>query len=188
MNKRCLILDCGILCLVAPYRFVPGGGKKVKNPTWSPCLHTGTRIWSQNCNWTFSSVLCSQKACGATRHRNSLHTIPAVCSTLVTYFLCPSLSSTPRHMTWWYSLVPKRKQTPPICYIWCPKSSIHAASKACPVVCVLELSGVLTVAWWDNINHRVSVCGFTECEWVSSCCNSYCCTKVGLYWPFHVWR
>lgn len=28
------------------------------------------------------------------------------------------------------------------------------------------------IAWWKNNNHRVSVCGFTECQWVSSCCTS----------------
>lgn len=64
----------------------------------------------------------------------------------------------------------------------------HPQAKACSVVCVLEPSSVHTVACWDNNNHHVSVCGFTECEWVCSCCISYCRTKVGLYWPFCVWR
>lgn len=39
-------------------------------------------------------------------------TIPAVCSTLVMCFLCPSLlftSSSSCHTTWWYSLVPKKE-------------------------------------------------------------------------------
>lgn len=32
----------------------------------------------------------------------------------------------------------------------------------------------------------IFVCGFTEREWKGSCCTSYTCIEIGLYWPFYV--
>lgn len=57
-------------------------------------------------NWTYSCAFCSKKVYRATSSCG-LTTIPAVCSTLVMCFLCPSLLfPSSRHKTW-YSLAPK---------------------------------------------------------------------------------
>lgn len=36
------------------------------------------------------------------------------------------------------------------------------------------------------ILYCIFVCGFTEREWKGSCCTSYTCIEIGLYWPFYV--
>lgn len=153
--------------------------------TWSPPSCTELKE-SDNCNWTYSCAFCSKKVYRATSSCG-LTTIPAVCSTLVMCFLCPSLLfPSSRHMTW-YSLAPKNHPFATFDVLIQAFMLPLPQAKVRPVVCVLQLSSVHTVAWWDNNNHCVSVCGFTECGWVSSC-TSYCCTKIGLYWPFYVCR
>lgn len=118
-----------------------------------------------------------------------LTAIPAVCSTLVMCLLCPSLFFISLcHVTWWFSLTPENEIKPePFAMFDVPNqvfTLLLPQAKVHPIVFVLQLSSVQTVAWWDNNNHRVSVCGFTECVLYS--CTSYSCTKIGLYWPFYV--
>lgn len=68
----------------------------------------------QNGNYICSCVFCSEKVCVGNK-ASSLFSdpplIPAVCSTLVMCFLCLSLlfTSSLCHKTWWYSLVPKKR-------------------------------------------------------------------------------
>lgn len=122
-DSQTVVFSCGERCaLLLRTDFYDDHWSKKKSfkttQTSSPLTCTGV-IWQQNCNWTYSCVFCSKKSCWATKHLFLSYdppAIPAVCSTLVMCFLCPSLlftswsSWSSRHMTWWYSLVPKKKK------------------------------------------------------------------------------
>lgn len=153
MNKRDLTLNCGIFLQESSALLLCTESHDSKKST--PTFKSRSCKLDQNCNWINSCAFCSRRFVQVNKASflfSDPPTIPAVCSTLVMCFLCPPSSfttSSSRHRTWWYTIVPKKKKrnkTQPICYIWCPKSSIKAAphpqAKVYSVVCVLELSSV----------------------------------------------
>lgn len=110
MNKRGLTLNCGIVLWESSALLLctesHDWGKK-KTPTWSPGHASLTKTVTESI-----PLFCSQRFVPINKASflfTDPPTIPAVCSTLVMCFLCPSLSFTassssspPRHRTWWW--------------------------------------------------------------------------------------
>lgn len=124
-------------------------------PTWSPGCVSLTKTVTE------SIPVCSAVggSYGSTRHLSSFLIHPPFQLFVVLWWCvsCVLLRCSPHHHHHHHhrhitgrgggTLVPKkRNKTQPICYVWCPKSSINAAphpqAKVYSVVCVLELSSV----------------------------------------------